>query len=172
MNNLKDFLKRIQTEKKIQTLNEEATKQSIILPILQLIGWQVFDVDEVSPEFSIENKRVDYALRSGSINKVFIEVKRINEDLEKHQEQLLNYSFRQGVNLAILTNGILWWFYLPLQEQSWEQRKFYAIDMYSQNFDKIAEVFLNFLAKDKVFSGEALQNAKKLYGDRQKKGYH
>ncbi len=169
MNKLREFTKKIQTEKRIQTLNEEATKQSIILPILQLLGWQVFDSDEVYPEFSIENTRVDYALRNGTINKVFIEVKRINEDLEKHQEQLLTYSFRQGVNLSILTNGILWWFYLPLQEGSWEQRKFYTIDMYSQGFEKISEVLTDFLAKEKVFNGEALQNAKKLYGNRQKK---
>jgi hypothetical protein len=169
MDNLKNFIKKIQTEKKIQFLNEEATKQSIILPILQNMGWRVFDPDEVSPEFSVENKRVDYALRIGSVNKVFIEVKRINEELENHQEQLLTYSFRQGVNLSILTNGILWWFYLPLQEGSWEQRKFYAIDMYSQSVDKIADVFNKFLNKDKVLSGEALVNAKKLYGDRQKK---
>jgi len=169
MNKLNDFIKRIQTEKKIQSLNEEATKQSIILPILQLLGWQVFDADEVYPEFSIEKTRVDYALRNGTINKVFIEVKRINEDLEKHQEQLLTYSFRQGVNLSILTNGILWWLYLPLQEGSWEQRKFYTVDMYSQGFEKIADVLNDFLAKEKVFTGEALKNAKKLYGNRQKK---
>ena len=169
MNKLKDFIKKIQTEKKIQTLNEEATKQSIILPILQLLGWQVFDADEVYPEFSIGNTRVDYALRNGSINKVFIEVKRINENLEKHQEQLLTYSFRQGVNLSILTNGIIWWFYLPLQEGSWEQRKFYAVDMYSQGFEKITEILNDFLAREKVFNGDALSNAKKLYGNRQKK---
>ncbi len=129
----------------------------------------MFDADEVSPEFSVENTRVDYALRNGSINKVFIEVKRINEDLEKHQEQLLTYSFRQGVNLSILTNGILWWFYLPLQEGSWEQRKFYAVDMYSQDFEKITEVLNDFLAREKVFNGKALENAKRLYGNRQKK---
>jgi hypothetical protein len=169
MDNLKKFIKKIQTEKKIQILNEEATKQSIILPILQHIGWQVFDTDEVSPEFSIENTRVDYALRIGSVNKVFIEVKRINEELENHQEQLLTYSFRQGVKLSILTNGILWWFYLPLQEGSWEQRKFYAIDMYSQSLDKIADVFNKFLKKEQVLSGEAVINAQELYGDRQKK---
>lgn len=168
MNVLIDFIKKIQTEKRIQILNEEATKQSVILPMLQLLGWQVFDPDEVFPEFSIENTRVDYALRNGIISKVFIEVKRKNEDLDKHQEQLLTYSFRQGVNLSILTNGILWWFYLPLQEGSWEQRKFYAIDMYSQNFEKIAEVLTNFLAKEKVFNGDALKNAKKIYSNRQK----
>jgi len=169
MDKLKNFIKKIKTERKIQSLNEEATKQSVILPILQLLGWQVFDADEVSPEFSIKNTRVDYALRNGSINKVFIEVKRINEDLEKHQEQLLTYSFRQGVNLSILTNGILWWFYLPLQEGSWEQRKFYTVDMYSQNIEKITEVFSNFLAREKVFNGEALENAKRLFGNKQKK---
>jgi len=169
VNKLKDFIKKIQTEKKIQSLNEEATKQSIILPILQLLGWQVFDADEVYPEFPIENTRVDYALRNGSINKVFIEVKRINEDLEKHQEQLLTYSFKQGVNLSILTNGIIWWFYLPLQEGSWEQRKFYAIDMYSQEFEKITKILNDFLDREKVFNGDALNNARKLYDNRQKK---
>lgn len=169
MDNLRNFIKKIQTEKKIQSLNEEATKQSIILPILQLLDWQVFDTDEVSPEFAIGTTRVDYALRNGTINKVFIEVKRINEELEKHQEQLLTYSFRQGVNLSILTNGILWWFYLPLQEGSWEQRKFYAIDMYSQDFENISNILEKFLAREKVFNGVALENAKKLYGNRQKK---
>lgn len=168
MNKLKDFIEKIQTENKFQILSEEATKQSIILPILQLLGWEVFDTDEVYPEFSIESTRVDYALRNGQNNKVFIEVKRINEDIEKHQEQLLTYSFRQGVNLSILTNGILWWFYLPLQEGSWDQRKFYAIDMHSQDIDNIAEVLTNFLAKINVFSGEALENAKRLYGNKQK----
>lgn len=169
MYKLKEFINKIQTEKKIQTLNEEATKQSIILPILQLLGWQVFDTDEVYPEFSIVNTRVDYALRNGTINKVFIEVKRINEDLEKHQEQLLTYSFRQGVNLSILTNGILWWFYLPLQEGSWDQRKFYTIDMYSQETESIVDILNKFLEKSKVFDGRALENAKGLYGNRKKK---
>ncbi len=168
MNKLISFIKKIQTEKRIQNLNEEATKQSVILPMLQLLGWQVFDADEVYPEFSIENTRVDYALRNGITSKVFIEVKRINEDLDRHQEQLLTYSFRQGVNLSILTNGIIWWFYLPLQEGSWEQRKFYAIDMYSQSFEKIAEVLINYLAKEKVFNGDALKNAKRLFNNRQK----
>lgn len=168
MNDLAKFIKKNQTERRIQILNEEATKQSIILPILQFLGWEVFNIDEVFPEYSIESTRVDYALKNGKMNKVFIEVKKINEDLEKHQEQLLSYSFKHGVNLSILTNGILWWFYLPLQEGSWEQRKFYTIDIYSQEFERIADVFGDFLAKDKVLNGEALKNAKRIFSDRQK----
>jgi len=47
-------------------------------------------------------------------NKIFLEVKRAGEDLnnEKHEDQLLEYSFRQGVELAVLTNGMTWWLYL------------------------------------------------------------
>lgn len=169
MDNLSEFIKKIQTEQKIQSLNEAETKQSIILPILQLLGWQVFDTDEVSPEFSIENTRVDFALRVASDNKVFIEVKRINQELEKHQEQLLAYSFKHGVQLSVLTNGMSWWFYLPLQEGSWDQRKFYTIDMYSQDFEKIGEVLSNFLAREKVANGKALKNAKSFYGNKKQK---
>jgi hypothetical protein len=38
--------------------------------------------------------------------------------------KLLNYSFQEGVKLAILTNGIAWWFYLPRHEGSGEYGSF------------------------------------------------
>jgi len=56
----------------------------------------------------------------GSQNKAFIEVEQTGTDLEQHQEQLLNYSFQEGVKLASLTNGVAWRFYLPLHEGSGE----------------------------------------------------
>ena len=74
-----------------------------------------FDVSEVVPEHTVGNRRVDYALRPGSPNAVFIEVKRRGENLDRHQQQLLEYCFQEGVKLAALTNGLTWWLYLPLQ---------------------------------------------------------
>jgi len=168
MTELIAFIKKIQQERKIQTLSEEATKQSIILRILHFLNWQVFDAEEVCPEYSIEGTRVDYALRNKSSNKVFIEVKRIGEELDKHQEQLLTYSFRHGVKLAILTNGIVWWFYLPLHEGSWEERKFYTIDIYSQDPEDIASKLNSFLNKEEVISGTSVKNAENFYHNKQK----
>ncbi|QJW89177.1 restriction endonuclease subunit R [Spirosoma taeanense] len=147
---------------------EEATKQGLILPILHHLGWNPFDVQEVFPEYSVQNKRVDYSLRINNFDKVFIEVKKVGEDLEKHQEQLLSYAFRQGVKLAILTNGIIWWFYLPLHEGSWEQRRFYTIDLQSQATDDIADKLAAFLSKADVSSGRAIVNAENIYNSRQK----
>ena len=124
---LLQLIQQLKLDKRLVSFDEASTKQAVILRILSLIGWDTFNIDEVVPEYSIGGKKVDFSLRHSNANKTFIEVKKIGEDLEKHQEQLLNYSFQEGVKLSILTNGITWWFYLPLHEGSWEQRKFYTI---------------------------------------------
>ncbi|MCK4358615.1 MAG: hypothetical protein KAW92_07700, partial [Candidatus Cloacimonetes bacterium] len=128
-----------------------------------------FNISEVTPEYSVGTKRVDYSLRINNSNKVFIEVKKISEELENHQTQLLNYSFQEGVKLAVLTNGITWWFYLPLNEGSWEQRKFYSIDLLQQESENVADKFIDFLSKENVSSGQAITNAEAIYTSQKKK---
>jgi predicted type IV restriction endonuclease len=167
-----DLRSYIETKKLTGSLpqqSEEATKQGFILPVFQKLGWNPFDVQEVYPEFSVQNGRVDYSLRLNNHNKVFVEVKRLGEDLDRHQEQLLQYAFKHGVKLAILTNGTIWWFYLPLHEGSWEQRRFYTIDMQSQASIDIAEKLVSFLAKAAVASGQAVSNAESVYTSRQRR---
>lgn len=165
------FVEDLKSNLKLSTYGEEATKQSIILPILNLLGWNVFVNEEVKPEFPVENGRVDYSLRIKNVNEVFIEVKKASEDLDKvqHQEQLLKYAFRDGVGLAILTNGLTWWFYLPKEKGDWKARKFYSIDITQQQSTDVAQKFVNLLSKGNVQSEKALQNAKTLYDNKIKK---
>lgn len=158
-----DFIGNVKSDKRIFSFDEAATKNAIILRCLSLLGWDVFNVDEVYPEYSVGGDRVDYSLRISNADKVFLEVKRVREDLENHQEQLLNYSFKQGIKLAVLTNGVTWWFYLPLLEGDWEQRKFYIIDVFQQEAEDIASRFLDFLAKEHITSGKAFDNAEAVY---------
>lgn len=165
------FVENLKSNLRLLTYGEEATKQSIILPLLNLLGWNVFNIEEVSPEFSVENGRVDYSLRLNNTNEVFIEVKKTSEDLDKiqYQEQLLNYSFRHGVELAILTNGLTWWFYLPKEKGDWKARKFYSIDITQQQSADVAKRFVDLISKSNVQLGKALQNAKTLYEEKLKK---
>jgi len=101
---------------------------------------------------------------------VFIEAKRIREELEFHHRQLLNYSFEAGVGLAILTNGVSWWFYLPLlPDAAWEDRKVYTVDLLQQEAEDVAQKFIDLLSRDKISSGEAIENAKSIYESQQKK---
>ena len=163
--NLIDKLKR---NRELYSYDEAAIKQGVVLRILKVLGWDIFNVDEVYPEYSVGDGRVDYALRHNGINKVFIEVKKPTEELERFQQQLLGYSFKEGVKLAVLTNGIIWWFYLPLREGSWEQRKFYTIEIYDQTTENIADKFEDFLAKESVISDRAVKKAEELYISRHK----
>ena len=165
---LLELIKNIQSDRRIVGYDEAATKQAVILRILSGLDWDPYTIDEVHPEFSVGGKRVDYALRHNNYNKVFIEVKKIGEDLEKHQEQLLSYSFQEGVKLAILTNGITWWFYLPLHEGGWEQRKFYTVEVYDQDSEEIVQKFVDFLSKGNVISGKSIENAENIYKGKQK----
>ena len=144
------------------SLDEAATKQGIVLRLLSLAGWNPFDLSEIVPEYTVGSRRVDYALRLGGANRVFIEVKRPSEDLEQHQQQLLDYCFQEGVKLAMLTNGRTWWLYLPLREGSWEQRRFFTIDLESQEPATVQTRFLQFLSRGNVASGKAVDTAEQL----------
>ena len=159
----------IRNNRSIIISDEASIKSGVVLRILSLLAWNPFDVNEVKPEYTVESKRVDFSLRINGTNKVFIEVKRPSESLETHQEQLLGYSFREGVKQAILTNGITWWFYLPLNEGSWEQRRFFTADFLQQDQNAIAETLIGLLSRENIASGDALKTAEHLYKGRQKR---
>lgn len=145
----------------IWSYDEAKVKNAIILNLLFKLGWNVFNANEVAPEYNVGSGKVDYALIGPSNPNVFIEVKRPTENLETHQQQLLDYCFQIGVKLSVLTNGFTWWFYLPLQEGSWAQRRFYTIDLKQQASDAVADKLNIYLSKENVRTGQAYNHAKK-----------
>ena len=155
-------VERIKSSVSLRTLDESATKQGVVLRLLNLAGWDTFDVSEVVPGYTVGNRRVDYALRPGSPDAVFIEVKRPGENLDRHQQQLLEYCFQEGVKLAVLTNGWTWWLYLPLQARGWEQRRFLTIDLDAQAPAVVERMFLDYLSLERVGSGQAVNDAEDL----------
>jgi len=166
---LTKFINNLKTKSNLPNLDEASVKQAIVLPTFQLLEWDIFDTQEVKPEFTIENRRVDYCLRLNDSNKVFVEVKGARESLESHEEQLLDYAFRQGIRLAALTNGITWSLYLPMKEVDWRARKFYTIDIIQQESEDAVGKFVDLLSKEKVRSGDAIHKAEYIYKGRMKK---
>ncbi|MDR3222380.1 MAG: type I restriction enzyme HsdR N-terminal domain-containing protein [Methanobrevibacter sp.] len=164
MEELKNFITNIKHENEnYYSFSEENTKQKFITPLINYLKWNIFDPKDVSMENQVGNLKVDYSLKHNNVNKVFIEAKRVSEKLEKHQEQLLNYSFRAGVKIAILTNGLKWWFYLPLSEEPWEKRRFLIINIKEDKTEDIVKNFITFLGKNNVINGFAIKNAEKHY---------
>ena len=171
MERIREFLENLKNNRRFRDLSEAATKQAIVLPLLGLLGWDTSDPDQVAPEYAVGSRNVDFSLRLNGTNEVFLEVKKPGEDLDnqQHQEQLLDYSFREGVDLAILCNGMTWSFYLPKKKGDWPARRFYTIAVNEQESRDAAEKFVDLLSKTNVETGKALKSAESIYGDKWKK---
>ncbi|AKA68569.1 type I restriction endonuclease [Clostridium scatologenes] len=108
------------SERKIHITNEEMTKQALIIPFLQILGFDVFNPLEVRPEYIADfgkkkGEKVDYALFKENIPIAFLEAKSVDENLANHDAQLSRYfNAVPEVKLGILTNGIQYKFFTDL----------------------------------------------------------
>lgn len=117
---IKEFTERIKKLKNSIT-TEEATKTSLIMPFFSLLGYDVFNPNEFTPEFVADigikkGEKVDYAISLNNEVTVLIEAKSVNTQLQKHDSQLFRYFGTSTAKLAILTNGIIYKFYTDLDE--------------------------------------------------------
>jgi hypothetical protein len=142
--------------------NEAAVSQGAVLPILQACGWNTYDTDEVPPQYGTQdNQRVDYALLRGGKPLLFIEVKhRLDNDrsLDKGIEQVLNYAYKEGVPVAVLTDGDAWFFYWPAApEQRYAQRLAQAIRLTRTEPTEAATILRKYLQKSPDLSPSRLR---------------
>ncbi len=90
-------------------LGEENTKASLIDPMLDALGWDIRDPDEVYREFRPEprDNPVDYCLRLMRNTRLLIEAKGLGEDLadRKWIAQILGYATMAGAEWCVLTDG-------------------------------------------------------------------
>ncbi|MBD2134293.1 type I restriction enzyme HsdR N-terminal domain-containing protein [Sphaerospermopsis sp. FACHB-1094] len=122
-----DFLDQVknlsQTIQQIKesVLTEEATKQAFILPLLNALGYNVFNPLEVCPEYGadapgVNAKKVDYVILLDNKPAILIECKSWKEKLNnpKHNSQLFHYFASTKAKFSVLTNGILYRFYTDI----------------------------------------------------------
>lgn len=105
---------------------EEAAKQSLIVPFLQVLGYDVWDPREVQPEYIADfakkksngqMEKIDYALHLGGAPAVFIECKAADKELDEHDAQLARYfNATPTVRVAVLTNGVRLKIFTDLQQ--------------------------------------------------------
>jgi hypothetical protein len=102
----------------IQT--EEATKSALVMPFIAALGYNVFDPTEVTPELNADvglkkGEKVDYAILKEAKPVMLFECKHHAADLGKvHANQLYRYFSVTDARFAVLTNGIIYWFYTDL----------------------------------------------------------
>jgi hypothetical protein len=123
---LRHFTARVE-KMRPQILNEEMTKNALIMPFFQQVfGYDVFNLDEFVPEFSADvgvkkGERVDYAIIRDGKPAIIIECKCVNDPLDAGTtkdslHQLFHYFVATPAKFGILTNGVVYKFYTDLNE--------------------------------------------------------
>jgi len=148
MDTLKDISDTIPKQREI-IKTEEATKNALIMPFINALGYNVFDPSEVVPEFTADvgnkqGEKVDYAIMIDGNPIILIEAKSINTELDiKHASQLFRYFNSTEARFGILTNGIIYRFYTDIAKpNTMDEKPFLEI-----NLQEINEPLINELKK-------------------------
>ena len=142
---IKQFSKRIETLKgSLET--EEATKTALIMPLFQMLEYDVFNPLEFVPEFTADvgtkkGEKVDYAILQDGKPVILIEAKGVNDKLTNHDAQLFRYFTATEAKFAILTNGIVYKFFTDLEEKNkMDEMPFLELNLLDIDDFKIAEL--------------------------------
>lgn len=144
--------------------NEEAAKIQILLPLLRDLDWDPFG-PEVLYEHRVPGKgggRVDIALQGLQHVVGLVEAKSPGQNLSKHVAQLIGYAFHQGVDICVLTTGLEWWLYLPMEMGPPEKRLFTRLHVQHDRPEQVADDLNTFLGRSNLRSGQARRKAKQV----------
>ena len=123
-----DFIDEVRTRsgrfaKRVAHLDtEEATKSALVLPFIQMLGYEIFDPTEVVPEFTADigtkkGEKVDYALIRDGQTILLVECKKYGSNLNEAEiSQLLRYFTVTAARFGVLTDGVTYRFFSDLDE--------------------------------------------------------
>lgn len=122
---------------KSSLVTEEASKTALVLPFLSnVLGYDVFDPNEVVPEFTADTgtkkgEKVDYAIVKDGVVQILIECKKYGDVLSlKHASQLYRYFSVTNARIAILTNGATYQFFTDLDATNkMDEKPFLELDL-------------------------------------------
>ncbi len=126
---------------------EEATKNALVMPFISALGYDVFNPKEVVPEFTADigtkkGEKIDYAIMKDDDAIILVECKKACADLcNENMSQLYRYFSVTKARIAILTNGIKYWFYSDLEAPNkMDDKPFLELDLGNLKENALAEV--------------------------------
>lgn len=141
-----------------QLTTKARIKQAIVIPILQALGWNYTDPDEVEPD---HRGSVDYALFHEGNPLIFIIVRPRGNVTPSGVEPIFEFA-HNGVPFLILTDGKMWDFFLGNAAGVLQERRFLRIELKPDRIDKDAQLFSQFLSKERVSEKQAIREAERL----------
>ncbi len=144
----------------IQT--EEATKNAMVMPFIQILGYDIFNPQEVTPELIADvgtkkGEKVDYALLQNGKPIVLFECKRHGVELNvNHASQLCRYFHSTDAKFGVLTNGTLYYFFTDLEQPNKMDEKpfleFNLLDFKAQEVDELKKFTKSVFNATEIFA--------------------
>ncbi len=113
-------------------LKEYPTRTIFVDQLLNALGWDVRDPDEMELEYpTIDGKSVDYAAKINRKPVLFIEAKPLNDPLidVKSITQVVGYAANAGVEWCILTNGVTYKVYHSTEKAEAPEKLLFEISL-------------------------------------------
>lgn len=126
---------------------EEATKTALVLPMLRALGYDVFNPEEVVPEYTADHgikrgEKVDYALKLDGKPTILIECKTAGTQLDSRKaSQLYRYFTSTKARFGVLTDGIRYEFFSDLDDPNrMDGKPFFIFDLLTHSDEEVREL--------------------------------
>ncbi len=152
--------------------NKTAVRTKIVQHILDALGWDVYNPDQVCDEYTLKLKlktvtrRIDLALCvSNGSPRCIIELQSpayALKDIGRSDgdRQLFEYSFHAGAPLALLTNGVNWRFYSTQSAGTYAERLVSTLDIETDPLAEVASRLERYLSYENTKLGKAADFAR------------
>jgi len=155
----------INLENSLQT--EEATKNALVMPFIQTLGFDIFDPSEVIPEYTADHglkkgEKVDYAIKKDNELIIIIECKKLGANLiENNTGQLFRYFSVSNSRVGILTDGIYYLFFSDLDNPNkMDEKPFFKFNI--TEFTEEDILTLKRFSKNKFDTNKIISSANNL----------
>ncbi|MGD0094198.1 MAG: type I restriction enzyme HsdR N-terminal domain-containing protein [Planctomycetota bacterium] len=165
---MKDTLTDIRA--KLQTdvyRNEEHVRLCLVARILQKLGWNIWDPQEVNAEFKVapteDKTKVDIALFLNLLSPcIFIEIKGpgvMAAQLREIETQVRDYNRNNTALFSVMTDGTEWRLYYSQTGGEFRDKCFKVIDILKDDPEDVVASFQTYLGKSQIESGDAKKRA-------------
>jgi len=146
---------------------EEATKNALVMPFINALGYNVFDPLEVVPEFTADvgikkGEKVDYAVLKDGRPVILFEAKAAGVDLDRVvMSQLFRYFTVTDARIGVSTNGVQYRFFSDLERPNrMDEKPFLELNLNELRPDVVER--LQHLTKDGFDEARLLETASEL----------
>lgn len=162
--------------------DEQHVRFSLVGRICQKLGWNIWNPAEFFTEYKVEkvptqllpkdsNGRVDVALFLSDTKpkaaEVFMEIKapdKLMPSLKNCEDQLHAYTGHHRIAIGILTDGIIWRFYVPAIGGYFKDTLFAQLNLETDEIDTLVAFFKDILHRDN-FRKKAQDLAEQMFDE-------